>query len=157
MPVESQLNFTFYQFENLSLQLLYAILSLRQCVFVVEQRSIYTDLDDLDQHALHLCVQQSESNELTGYARLRFDQMAGVAIIERVVIAKHFRRKGLANRLMQACIEKVQAEQVSTIKLSAQIEVIAFYQKWGFVASGDVYDDGGIEHQDMFRKLNCKQ
>lgn len=144
---------SFFEFEMLTLDLLYSIMMLRQQVFVVEQQSIYTDLDGLDHKALHLCAQDYESHELMGYARLRLDHTSKVAKIERVVIGQHYRGKGLANQLMQACIDKSVLQQMSVIKLSAQLDVIAYYKKWGFVAEGDIYDDGGIDHRDMLKKI----
>lgn len=144
---------SFYQFEMLSLELLYSIMALRQRVFVVEQQSIYTDLDGLDQSALHLCVQNHGNTELIGYTRLRLDEKSKIAKIERVVIALDYRGKGVANQLMQACIDRSILHQIAEIKLSAQLEVIPYYQKWGFIALGDVYDDGGIAHRDMIKKV----
>ena len=137
----------------LSLELLYSIMALRQRVFVVEQQSIYTDLDGMDQSALHLCVQEQANDDLLGYTRLRIDESAKVAKIERVVIDQKYRGKGIANQLIEACIDKAISQQLITIKLSAQLEVIPYYEKWGFVAIGDVYDDGGIDHRDMIKKI----
>ena len=128
-------------------------MALRQRVFVVEQQSIYIDLDGLDQGALHLCVQEHKSEEVIGYTRLRLDKKSKVAKIERVVIDQNYRGKGIANQLMQACLDKSILDQMAEIKLSAQVEVIPYYKKWGFVAVGDVYDDGGIDHRDMIKKL----
>ena len=43
-----------YDFDSFTAQELYAILALRQQVFVVEQQCPYLDCDDLDQTARHL-------------------------------------------------------------------------------------------------------
>lgn len=142
-----------YSFDSLSTNLLYEILMLRQQVFVIEQQSIYADLDDLDQTALHLCAMCPDSFALLGYTRLRFDDVARQAKIERVVIGKHARGKGIAKHLMQTCIDLCTKNQMNEIKLSAQIEVLTFYESWGFNAVGEGYDDGGIEHKDMIKKL----
>ena len=45
------------QFNALSQEELYQILKLRSAVFVVEQRAIYLDLDDLDQKATHYFIE----------------------------------------------------------------------------------------------------
>lgn len=147
---------SFYQFKMLSLELLYSIMALRERVFVVEQQSIYTDLDGLDHGALHLCAEQHQTNVLLGYTRLRLDDNAKIARIERVVIEQNHRGKGLANQLMQACINESMLQQMTIIKLSAQLNVIAYYEKWGFVASGEIYDDGGIDHREMSKTLSDK-
>ena len=39
------------------------------------------------------------------------------------------------------------------ISLSSQLAAQAFYQGLGFVAEGDSYDDGGIEHITMWYRF----
>lgn len=137
-----------YRFEQLSLALLYNILRLRERVFVIEQQSIYEDVDGKDESALHLCIFEQE--QLVGYLRLRFLADQGKAKIERVVVAPSHRSKKLAKKLMNKAIELIESEQgIDEALLSSQVEVMGFYQKLGFVARGDEYDDGGIPHKDM--------
>ena len=47
------MNWTCKKFEELTLHELYALLQLRNVVFVVEQNCVYPDLDDQDQRAYH--------------------------------------------------------------------------------------------------------
>src|SRR6516165_7498058 len=56
------------RFAQLSAHQLYAVLRFRQHIFVVQQRSPYPDLDDLDQNARHLLLRVE--GELGGYLRL---------------------------------------------------------------------------------------
>ena len=42
---------------------------------------------------------------------------------------------------------------VETFKLSAQSYAIPFYERLGFEAHGDEYDDAGIPHRDMERRV----
>ena len=57
-------------FEELDKNELYAIAKLRQEVFVVEQNSVYLDLDDLDQSAIHY-LDYCQTDNLKIYARYR--------------------------------------------------------------------------------------
>lgn len=137
-----------YRFEQLSLDLLYDVLRLREQVFMLEQQSLYEDIDGLDKQALHLCIR--EDTQLIAYLRLRFLPAKNKAKIERVVVSSAHRSKKLAKILMQTAIDLIEKEpDMHTAMLSSQVEVMGFYEKLGFVASGDEYDDGGIAHKDM--------
>ena len=59
-------------FDQLSTQELYAILQLRQLVFVVEQKCAYQDCDGKDRTALHLTgwTTAGEPAELAAYLRI---------------------------------------------------------------------------------------
>lgn len=119
---------------------------------MLEQQSLYADIDDLDKRATHFCLHYQQ--ELAGYARLRVIDNASIGKIERVVIDKAHRGKGLAGELMQAQMDWIRqhATTVSMLKLSAQLEVLPFYQKWGFSKAGEPYDDAGVIHVDMQKK-----
>jgi len=56
------------EIEDLTIRELYAILQLRQEVFVVEQKSIYNDLDDKDLQSSHLMCWNKD--ELIACARI---------------------------------------------------------------------------------------
>lgn len=142
------MEYKIYRFEELSLSLLYSILRLRETVFVIEQQSIYEDIDGLDENAFHLCI--FEEQQLIGYLRLRLIDTKQLAKIERVVVGAAHRSKGAARVLMKAAMDKViQETTLDKITLSAQTSVIPYYQNLGFVEHGETYLDGGIPHKDM--------
>ena len=139
-------------FEELSKNELYALAKLRQQVFIVEQNSIYTDLDDHDQEAIHF-LDFEPSGKLTVYARYRWEKGSNKVKIERVVLDKSVRGKGQGKRLMQRMLSDINLNypKLTTI-LSAQVNVCHFYHSLGFITQGGVYDDGGIEHINMFHQ-----
>ena len=61
------INFSWHTFEALNTAQLYDILSLRQNVFIIEQRCFYQDVDYKDQQALHLLG--TKDNRLISYLR----------------------------------------------------------------------------------------
>lgn len=137
------------EFEDLSVSQLYALLKLRQDVFVVEQACVYQDIDALDQSAWH--VQGFIAGELVAYSRVlgpntRFEEPS----IGRVIVAPSFRIDGLGYQLMSAsmalCHEKFPARP---IRISAQVHLKDFYGKLGFSVCSDVYDEDGIDHVEM--------
>lgn len=138
----------FNHFEQLTNIQLYSILQLRQRVFINEQQSIYDDIDGLDEGAIH--AQVTENADLVGYARLRPVNEKGTLYVERVVLHQRQRGKGLGDKLMRAILKHCSDNWPDmTVQLSAQLDALSFYQKLGFTACGEPYDDGGILHKVM--------
>ena len=136
-------------FEELSKDELYALTKLRQQVFIVEQNSIYSDLDGYDQMAIHYLDFDHQDN-LIAYARYRKISRLDEVKIERVVLAVKSRGVGLGKSLIISMLTDIQGEYpLAKITLSSQIYASEFYQRLGFVELGDVYDDGGIMHVGM--------
>lgn len=131
---------------------LYAILRLRNEVFVVEQNCVFQDADNKDQQSYHLmgCI----GDHLAAYTRI---VPKGVAFpynsIGRVITSPLNRRDGAGKALMQKSIEV--CEELfgkDTIKIGAQLYLKKFYEAFGFVQTGDVYDEDGIDHIHMLRQ-----
>ncbi len=136
-------------FDQLSAPELYAILRLRQQVFVIEQDCLYSDLDDLDQQAIHLCAWQGDS--LQGYLRAL---PPGVSYPEsslgRIVVSPTARGQDLGRELVRRGIELAVARWPQTdICISAQAHLERFYQSMNFETVSDVYDEDGIPHIKM--------
>jgi ElaA protein len=140
-------------FEELSVRQFYLLAKLRQDIFIIEQQSIYQDLDGLDQGATHyLCWSSTNTDaDLVGYARFRQESKENEFKIERVVFSPMWRGKGVGTAIMSTMIQDIMAKNAhSKIKLSAQIAALQFYLNLGFKAQGQSYDDGGIEHLTMY-------
>lgn len=136
-------------FDQLSLQELYTILTLRTNVFVVEQACPYPEVDGKDPNCLHLLG--TINGELVAYLRilpagLRYDEVS----IGRVVVKPSHRGKGLGRLMMEQaihCITNVWKE--SQIKIGAQAYLEKFYQSLGFKPVSEVYLEDDIPHLDM--------
>lgn len=140
-------------FYELSLDELYAIMVLRQEVFVLEQNCPFVDADGKDQLAWHLMV-LDENNKLAAYTRL-FDKSIcydGYTSIGRVVTSSHARGGGIGKFLMQKSIEKtIELFGNEPIKIGAQSYLTKFYQLLGFELTGHNYVEDGIDHTYMIR------
>lgn len=138
-------------FYELSLDELYAILALRQEVFIVEQNCPFLDADGKDQIAMHLMV-LDEAGNLVAYTRL-FDKdvyYVGYTSIGRVVTSPKDRGGGLGRVLMEKSIEKVLTLfGQAPIKIGAQKYLEKFYQSLGFELTGKDYIEDGIPHTYM--------
>jgi ElaA protein len=138
------------RFGQLSRDALYEMLRFRQSIFVVEQRSPYPDLDGLDQDAWHLLLRID--GDLAGYLRLtQFPRRIG-----RVAVAAHLRHHGLGRRLMAEALRFCrELGPHQPLVLAAQLELVPFYQSFGFAVLSEPYDDFGVLHVEMSLKGNA--
>jgi ElaA protein len=142
-------------FDELSPSELYAILKLRQEIFVVEQKCIYLDCDGLDEKAWHLTAMISENSRYSLGAYLRVI-LPGAAkrypAIGRLLTAEKFRHRGVARQLFGQAISRISTIYPgSPIQLSAQLYLESFYNSFGFVSTSEPYDEDGIAHVNMIR------
>ena len=146
------MNWTLKKFEALTPYELYAILRLRTEVFVVEQNCVFQDMDNKDQLAYHLMGW--ENNKLIAYTRLIPPHLSyEEPSIGRVVTSASARGSGIGRKLMEKSIEEVIRLYGKTpIKLGAQLYLKKFYESLGFIQSGDIYDEDGIDHIEMIRQ-----
>ena len=131
-------------FAKLDTATLYAILRLRQDVFVVEQRCVYPDIDgrDLEPGTNHCWM--AEGDAVVAYLRV-LGEPDGTWRIGRVVTAPRARGRGLATTLVRDVLTRLNGPVV----LDAQTQVIAMYQRLGFVVSGPEFSEDGIPHVPM--------
>ena len=131
------------RFEELTTPELYEILRCRSEVFVVEQNSVYQDLDNEDKNATHVYVENS--GKILAYLRVIDPGIKyPAASIGRVLTMKEARGKGLARLLMNEAI-KIAKEIAPTIEIEAQAYLREFYKSLGFVeTSGEFVLDGRL-------------
>ena len=134
------------KFEQLTKTELYAILALRLEVFCVEQNCPYQDIDNNDQDALHVYIQ--DNNTIKAYARI-LKESGNEYHIGRVVVSKNFRKDGLATLIMKKSIDTIKLENDATIIISAQSYLKDFYKKLGFENTGQYYLEDDIPHEQM--------
>jgi ElaA protein len=140
------------QFDELSPYELYAAIRLRNEVFVVEQNCVFQDADDKDQQCFHLLGYHG--NELVAYARL---VPAGVTFpqisVGRVITSAAVRRSGVGKELMKQAIESAyHLFGKQPLQIGAQLYLKKFYEQFGFVQTGEVYDEDGIDHIHMIKE-----
>lgn len=143
------INWSLKKFDELTPEELYAILQLRNEVFVVEQDCVYQDADDKDQKSLHFCGW--DDGKLAAYTRLippgvSFEE----ASIGRVLTASAHRNTGLGRILMQKSISHCfSLFNPGPIRIGAQVYLREFYQSLGFIQSSGEYLEDGIPHIEM--------
>lgn len=140
-------------FHELTAHQLYAIMALRQEVFIVEQNCPYLDADGKDFKSWHL-MGYDDDGKLVAYARLLPKGVAyeNHASIGRVITSESVRRTGAGKALMKAALNEI--EQLfpgENLKIGAQTYLRSFYENFGFVVSGEEYLEDGIPHFPMVR------
>lgn len=130
---------------------LYEILTLRADVFVVEQDCPYLDPDgrDLLPTTRHLWISGEQGIE----SYLRVLHEGDHYRVGRVVTAQRARNRGLAARLMTEALKTV-GDHDSV--LDAQTYAQGFYAKFGYVPEGDEFDEDGIMHITMWRRVAAR-
>lgn len=134
-------------FTQLTRDELFQIYKLRVAVFIVEQQCAYPEIDDADQAAYHLWLQDGDG--IAAYLRVlppgtTFD----TASIGRVIAVK--RRQGLGSRIVAAGIRAAQERfGAQTITIEAQTYARELYQRAGFVQTSEEFLEDGIPHIRM--------
>lgn len=142
-------------FEELSGTEVYAVLALRQDVFILEQKCLYPDIDGYDQASYHLLGWQTigGKRQLAAYLRClapgaKYPEMS----LGRVLTNPLARRGGFGKELLGEGIARaLQQHPGHDIRIGAQRYLERFYQSFGFETVTAPYDEDGIEHVDMLR------
>ena len=141
-------------FDQLSTQELYDIMALRSEIFVVEQECAYQDLDYLDQQSTH--VLGTENDKLIAYTRvvppgLSYDEYVAIG---RVVVDHKHRGQNLGYAIMEVSNKLAIQTYERSIKISAQVYAIPFYEKLGYSVVGEEYLEDDIPHTAMILKVD---
>jgi len=129
-------------------------LGLRFRVFVDEQKvPPEEEIDAIDPLAWHV-VAVDQGDGVIGTGRcFRDDRDSELGHIGRMAVAPEWRGRGVGLALLAALVERLRNEGLERATLSAQCHAIAFYERMGFIAEGDEYDDCGIPHRRMNRLI----
>lgn len=154
------------RFDELSAREVHDLYRLRVAVFIVEQNCVFQDIDGVDPECWHLMgFSPSALGEgrgggptLIAYCRLcppgtKFAEPS----IGRVITTGSVRRSGLGRELMREAL--AHAERLwpgKDLRIGAQRYLERFYADFGFVATGQPYDEDGIPHVEMVRRVSGK-
>ncbi len=121
---------------------------LRFAIFVGEQNvPAGIELDDLDASCTHAIAYDADGKAI-GTGRLLPDGQIG-----RMAVVVEWRRRGIGAEILAALMEEARKRGHADVVLSAQLQAAEFYREQGFAAEGKVYEEAGILHQKMRRKL----
>lgn len=122
------------------------VFTIRTTVFVeeesVDQEDEYDGFDFLANHYL-----ASLDGIPVGAARWRTVPATGKIRLERFAVLKPYRGQGVGRALVEAIMNDV--PQNREIFIHAQIHNLGFYEKFGFEAEGEDFEEAGILHKKM--------
>jgi len=125
-----------------------ALAGIRQQVFVVEQGVPESrERDGLDPDCWHVLA-RDEAGQTIGCARLSPEHKIG-----RMAVLREWRGQGVGAALLRELIQRARTLGWSEVTLAAQVSAIGFYEREGFVAYGDVFEDAGLPHRAMSLSL----
>jgi predicted GNAT family N-acyltransferase len=142
-------------------------LAIRTRVFVEEQDvPMDREVDGLDGEATHFLLSDPEpvatarvrphEREASASDRPNGDQReprGGALKVERVAVLADHRGAGYGRAVMDAVEAYARREGYDEVVLHAQVPVVAFYERLGYTAEGEEFEDAGIPHRTMWKSL----
>lgn len=149
------MNFVAKKFEELTTTELYEIMKSRAEVFLLEQRIICQDLDDVDYKSMHFFI--NDGKRVTAYLRAFYsDEEKGIVAVGRVLTLEH--KKGMGSQLMKKSIEEIKKYfSCNIISVHAQKQAMGFYEKMGFRTVSGEFLEEGVVHVTMELNLQKKE
>ena len=143
------INWELVHYNNLSRDLLYNILKIRQEVFVIEQNCNYLDVDNIDHYSNHLLGYFDD--KLVAYMRIVPPRYIYKHLsFGRILVKKEYRGKSIGRELMKKAINIFSTDH-QIIVMSAQLYLVEFYQEFNFNIEGEEYLEDNIPHIKMIR------
>ncbi len=120
----------------------------RRAVFIEEQRIPEADeWDDSDPLCWHLLV-LTANRDVVGTGRL---DPAGK--IGRVAVLPQYRGTGAGAAIVSRLVDLAAERGLTQVYLNAQTSALRFYERLGFRAEGPEFDEVGIPHRRMRRRI----
>ena len=123
--------------------------AIRHEVFVVEQH-VPEDLewDGIDAACGHVLALDRDGRPI-GCGRLLPDGHIG-----RMAVVAEWRGRGVGTALLAELVALARAAGHARVALNAQTHAMPFYARCGFAPCGEEYEEAGIPHRAMERRLD---
>ena len=119
----------------------------RRAVFIVEQQvSEEDEWDAEDTVSVHVLAVRNREPVGTG-------RLSPGGKIGRLAVLSEYRGHGLGARILRTLLQEAWHRGLLNVYLHAQVQALPFYEKLGFTAAGEVFEEAGILHRKMHRTL----
>ena len=126
--------------------------AVRRTVFVEEQGfSQAGEFDEKDADAIHFAGYIDNRPVATGRI---VNEGNGRCSLGRICVLKEVRETGQGRQLMRYLIDAAKKEGFQTIIVRAQVRVSGFYEKMGFVKTGEEFYEEHVAHVKMILEPN---
>ena len=123
-------------------------MTVRLAVFVEEQGvPLELERDESDPDCRHLLACSADGTPV-GTARL-----TPAGQIGRMAVLREWRGRGIGRRLLNGLLDIAAQSGKKEVFLNAQCTAGTFYRLAGFRPEGSVFDEAGIPHQRMSKRL----
>ncbi len=134
-----------FSFKNKTL--LKEALNIRHQVFVIGQNCPEEIEYEFEEESTHFLV--LDNNNFVATARHR--KTSKGYKLERFAVIKEKRGKGYGKYILQEILNDLK-DYNGLIYMHAQVQVLPFYEKMGFMKQGDIFEEAGIMHYNMYLK-----
>lgn len=125
-----------------------ALREVRTSVFVKEQAvSEREEWDGLDAECTH-AVAENAAQGVFGTGRLHPSGKIG-----RMAVLPEWRGQGVGAAILRRLLEEATNRGLESVYLHAQVQVLGFYSRFGFVAEGEEFEEANIPHRLMRLRL----
>lgn len=125
---------------------------IRQKVFVQEQGvPANLEIDGNEAYSVHFVLYTDDKKPVATVRLLPLDDKTFK--LQRMAVLKEYRGKNLGADIVAEAETFAKQQGYKTIELGAQLSAEKFYQKMGYVAYGEVFQDAGIDHVHMKKEL----
>ena len=122
--------------------------AVREVVFVQGQQvPVELERDALDPLCFHVLAVDAGGTPV-GTARLTPDRRIG-----RMAVLEAFRGRGIGEAMLAALLDEARRRGWTEVSLHAQVHALPFDARAGVVPAGPVFDEAGIPHRGMRRRL----
>lgn len=124
------------------------VFAIRKIVFVDEQGcppELEWENEDVSHHFIALSDHQP-----CGACRWR--KTDNGYKLERFAVLKDFRGQGVGRALIATALDDL-PDDADYIYLNSQLDAMSLYAKFGFVAEGEQFEEAGIQHFKMVKKV----
>lgn len=133
-----------------------AVFALRHEVFVVGQQvPAELERDEHDAGCEHVVA--LDDGVVVGTGRLlspaQLGRGDGVGVVGRLAVAQDVRGSRAGAALLAALEQRAHERGFGGVELHAQVHAVGFYERAGYVATGEPYDEAGIAHITMGKAL----
>jgi len=124
---------------------------IRTKVFVEEQEiPAELEFDNYDFQGTHVVIYNEETPIGTGRLIFKEDKKW---YIGRIAILKEWRGKSHGKKLVEEIMKLAKNKGINEIFLHSQVYALSFYEKLGWKAFGEAFEEDGILHKEMVANL----
>jgi predicted GNAT family N-acyltransferase len=123
---------------------------IREEVFIQEQK-FTLEFDEIDEYAK--CVVLYVDEVAVACCRYYQVEKEGDYVVGRIAVKKEYRGRHFGELILHEVEARIKNSGGRKITISAQLRVKEFYNKLGFIESGNLYYDEYCEHMQMEKEI----